>query len=134
MRLRALGEGPKDAVTSTAAKAAAATRAGAVLHVCHKLLGAVGAYTVKKLLKNPRSNVRHYTWCTLNEAERAERRYRTLEPENRLVARGSETEWENRLRDLAAAETELRRREQQRPSSMSPEQLQDIKKFRLLYS
>ena len=51
----------------------------------------------------------------------------TFEPENRLVARGLETEWENRLRDLAAAETELRRREQQRPSSMSPEQLQAIK-------
>ena len=27
------------------------------------------------------------------EAERAERRYRTVEPENRLVARGLETEW-----------------------------------------
>ena len=61
------------------------------------------------------------------EAERAERRYRTVEPENRLVARGLETEWENRLRDLAAAETELRRREQQRPSTISPEQL---KRFR----
>ncbi len=41
------------------------------------------------------------------EAERAERRYRAVEPENRLVARGLETEWENRLRDLAAAENEL---------------------------
>jgi hypothetical protein len=40
MRLRALGEGLKDAVTSTAAKAAAATRAGAL-----------GAYEVKKLLE-----------------------------------------------------------------------------------
>jgi DNA invertase Pin-like site-specific DNA recombinase/predicted DNA-binding transcriptional regulator AlpA len=57
------------------------------------------------------------------EAERAERRYRAVEPENRLVARGLETEWENRLRDLAAAETEFRRREQQRPSSLTPEQL-----------
>ena len=54
------------------------------------------------------------------EAERAERRYRTVEPENRLVARGLETEWENRLRDLAAAEMELRRREQQRPSTSAP--------------
>jgi DNA invertase Pin-like site-specific DNA recombinase/predicted DNA-binding transcriptional regulator AlpA len=60
------------------------------------------------------------------EAERAERRYRTVEPENRLVARGLETEWENRLRDLAKAEMELRRREQQRPSTISPEQLQRI--------
>jgi hypothetical protein len=40
---------------------------------------------------------------TRYEAERAERRYRAVEPENRLVARGLETEWENRLHDLAAA-------------------------------
>ena len=63
---------------------------------------------------------------TRYEAERAERRYRTVDPENRLVARGLETEWENRLRDLAAAEAELRRREQQRPSTLSPEQLPHI--------
>jgi DNA invertase Pin-like site-specific DNA recombinase/predicted DNA-binding transcriptional regulator AlpA len=60
------------------------------------------------------------------EAEKAERRYRIVEPENRLVARGLETEWNNRLRDLAAAETELRRREQQRPNTLSPEQLKRI--------
>jgi DNA invertase Pin-like site-specific DNA recombinase len=60
------------------------------------------------------------------EAERAERRYRNVEPENRLVARGLETEWEKRLRDLAAAETELRRREQQRPNPIGPEQLKRI--------
>ncbi len=60
------------------------------------------------------------------EAERAERRYRTVEPENRLVARGLETEWEKRLRDLAAAEMELRRREQQRPKTLDAEQLKHI--------
>jgi DNA invertase Pin-like site-specific DNA recombinase len=63
------------------------------------------------------------------EAERAERRYRMVEPENRLVARGLETEWENRLRDLAAAEMELRRREQQRPSSLVPEQFQAMQRL-----
>ena len=63
---------------------------------------------------------------TRYEAERAERRYRAVEPENRLVARGLESEWENRLRDLAAAEMELRRREQQQPRALSPEQLQRI--------
>ena len=63
---------------------------------------------------------------TRYEAERAERRYRTVDPENRLVARGLETEWENRLRDLAAAEAELRRREQQRPSKLDQEQLKRI--------
>ena len=66
---------------------------------------------------------------TRYEAERAERRYRTVEPENRLVARGLESEWENRLRDLAAAEMELRRREQQRPSTISPEQLKAIERL-----
>jgi DNA invertase Pin-like site-specific DNA recombinase len=63
------------------------------------------------------------------EAERAQRRYQTVEPENRLVARGLETEWENRLRDLATAEMELRRREQQRPSTISPEQLKAIEQL-----
>jgi DNA invertase Pin-like site-specific DNA recombinase len=63
---------------------------------------------------------------TRYEAERAERRYRSVEPENRLVARGLEAEWEKRLRDLAAAEMELRRREQQRPNSLGPEQLKRI--------
>jgi DNA invertase Pin-like site-specific DNA recombinase len=63
------------------------------------------------------------------EAERAERRYRTVEPENRLVARGLEAKWENRLRDLAGAEMELRRREQQRPSTISPEQLKMIQRL-----
>jgi DNA invertase Pin-like site-specific DNA recombinase/predicted DNA-binding transcriptional regulator AlpA len=66
---------------------------------------------------------------TRYEAERAERRYRTVEPENRLVARGLETEWESRLRDLAAAEMELRRREQQRPSTISSEQLKAIERL-----
>jgi recombinase-like zinc beta ribbon protein len=60
------------------------------------------------------------------EAARAERRYRNVEPENRLVARGLETDWESRLRDLAAAEAELRRREQQRPNPIGPEQLKRI--------
>ena len=56
------------------------------------------------------------------QAERAERQYRTVEPENRLVARGLETEWENRLRGLTAAEAELERRQQQRPRTLSAEE------------
>ena len=61
------------------------------------------------------------------EAERAERQYRAVEPENRLVARGLETEWEKRLRELALAETELKRREQQRPRTLSPEERKKIR-------
>jgi DNA invertase Pin-like site-specific DNA recombinase len=60
------------------------------------------------------------------EAERAERQYRAVEPENRLVARGLETEWEKRLRDLAAAEAELERREKQRPRTVSEEEKKKI--------
>jgi hypothetical protein len=63
---------------------------------------------------------------TRYEAERAERRYHSVEPENRLVARGLEAEWEKRLRELAAAEMELRRRERQRPNALGPEQLNRI--------
>jgi len=60
------------------------------------------------------------------EAEKAERRYRAVEPENRLVARGLEAEWESRLRDVANAEAELRRKEQQQPGTIGPDQLRRI--------
>src|SRR6267154_2109476 len=49
------------------------------------------------------------------EASRAERRYRAVDPDTRLVARGLEREWEESLSALEAAKTELARREQQRP-------------------
>ena len=52
------------------------------------------------------------------EVHRAERRYRAVDPENRLVARGLEAEWENSLRQLEAARAELTRREQQRPRAL----------------
>src|SRR5215218_4755084 len=66
---------------------------------------------------------------TRYEAERAERRYRSVEPENRLVARGLESEWEKRLRDLATAERELRQREQQRPAFLGPPQLEVLQRL-----
>ena len=53
------------------------------------------------------------------EAERAERRYRAVELENRLVARGLETEWEQRLQELDQAQAELTRRKQQCPTARS---------------
>jgi DNA invertase Pin-like site-specific DNA recombinase len=60
------------------------------------------------------------------EAARAERRYRAVEPENRLVARGLEREWEQRLGELARAEAELASREQRRPRSLSPEEREAV--------
>src|ERR1700730_1720375 len=60
------------------------------------------------------------------EAERAERQYKAVEPENRLVARGLEKEWETRLQKLAVAEAELHRREQQRPRTLTEEERRKI--------
>jgi DNA invertase Pin-like site-specific DNA recombinase len=60
------------------------------------------------------------------EAEKAERRYRAVDPDNRLVARGLETEWENRLHDVADAEAELRRKELLRPDPLGPDQLKRL--------
>jgi uncharacterized protein YndB with AHSA1/START domain len=53
------------------------------------------------------------------EAQRAERRYRAVEPEHRLVARGLEREWEQALTSLQAAEAELAMRERQRPRTLT---------------
>ena len=60
------------------------------------------------------------------EAERAERRYRAVEPENRLVARGLENEWETCLRELSNAEAELARRQQQRPRTLTPQEREHL--------
>ena len=54
------------------------------------------------------------------QAGRAERRYRVVDPDNRLVARGLETGWEHALQQLAAAEAELARRETARPKPSPP--------------
>src|SRR5207237_2056164 len=40
------------------------------------------------------------------EAKRAERQYQTVEPENRLVARSLERQWEDKLRAVEAIEKE----------------------------
>jgi DNA invertase Pin-like site-specific DNA recombinase len=61
------------------------------------------------------------------QAERAERRYRAVEPENRLVARGLETEWEKRLREVATAETELASRQKERPQKITPQEREAIR-------
>jgi len=56
------------------------------------------------------------------EASRAERRYRAVDPDNRLVARGLERDWEESLSALEAAKAELARRERERPRLLSPEE------------
>src|SRR5271166_1064254 len=56
------------------------------------------------------------------EASRAERRYRAVDPDNRLVARGLEREWEQQLSALEAAKVELSRREEARPRLLSQDE------------
>lgn len=60
------------------------------------------------------------------EAQRAERRFSAVDPENRLVARGLEAEWEKSLRALETAQAELASREQQLPRTLTPEQRESI--------
>ncbi len=59
-------------------------------------------------------------------AQCAERRYRAVDPENRLVARGLEAEWEHCLGTLATAEAELERRTAQQPRTLSPQERQHL--------
>ena len=59
-------------------------------------------------------------------AQRAERRYRAVDPENRLVARGLEAEWEGALQELKTTEAELANRESARPRPLTREERESI--------
>ena len=56
------------------------------------------------------------------EANKAERRYLAVDPDNRLVARGLETDWETKLAALGDAEAELARRQTARPRTLNPDE------------
>ena len=56
------------------------------------------------------------------QAAKAQRRYLAVDPDNRLVARGLEADWEQALRTLADAEAELGRREALRPKTLTPQE------------
>jgi DNA invertase Pin-like site-specific DNA recombinase len=60
------------------------------------------------------------------ESQRAERRYRQVEPEHRLVARGLERDWEQTLTALHTAEAELQLREHQRPRTLTPTERKEL--------
>jgi DNA invertase Pin-like site-specific DNA recombinase len=60
------------------------------------------------------------------QASRAERRYRAVDPDNRLVARGLEAEWNTALQQVADAEKELARRACARPKTLTPQERQAI--------
>ena len=60
------------------------------------------------------------------QADRAERRYRQVEPEHRLVARGLERDWEKALAALAETEADLTLREQQRPKTLTEQEREQL--------
>ena len=61
------------------------------------------------------------------ETDKAERRFQAVEPENRLVARTLENQWEICLNKLRVAENELEQHQRQRPEPLTPEQRAHIR-------
>lgn len=59
-------------------------------------------------------------------ARLAQRRYEQVDPENRLVARHLEREWEARLREIAQLEADFARQQNQSPLRLSPAQRQQL--------
>ncbi len=62
------------------------------------------------------------------EAERARRQFDAVEPENRLVARGLEAEWEARLGEVARAEAALADKVAHRPVLLSDDEVSWLKR------
>jgi DNA invertase Pin-like site-specific DNA recombinase len=60
------------------------------------------------------------------EAERARRQFDACEPENRLVARTLEANWERALREVERAETDLAAQRARRTSPLSAEELRRL--------
>lgn len=63
------------------------------------------------------------------EAERTARQYRLVDPENRLVARQIEREWEEKLAQQKKLEEEQRRFEASRPRVLSEEEREAIRRL-----
>ena len=60
------------------------------------------------------------------EADKAERRFQAVDPENRLVARTLEKQWETCLHQLQTAKNEFEQSQKQRPEALTPEQRDHI--------
>jgi DNA invertase Pin-like site-specific DNA recombinase len=63
------------------------------------------------------------------EAERAERQYQAVEPENRLVARTLERAWEEKLQAVRALEEEYDRQRAQQPRHLTGEERETIRRL-----
>lgn len=60
------------------------------------------------------------------EADRARRQYEVVEPENRLVARTLENEWNKRLSELAEIERQIAEHHNQQIPSLTPEERERV--------
>jgi DNA invertase Pin-like site-specific DNA recombinase len=93
--------------------------------------GVEAAFNVEQELEADRDAATAQLWLQVEhaqyEAEKAERRYRTVEPENRLVARNLETEWEKRLDELDLAKRELENHQRLRPCQLSEMQRNQLR-------
>lgn len=63
------------------------------------------------------------------QASLAERRYLAVDPDNRLVARGLEADWEAKLAALSAAEAELARKQAARPAELGPKEREALREL-----
>lgn len=63
------------------------------------------------------------------ESERAQRQYQLVEPENRLVARQLEGEWEEKLNEQRKLESEYERFQSQRPRILTAEERDAIRQL-----
>jgi hypothetical protein len=61
------------------------------------------------------------------QAERVERQYQAVEPENRLVARNLEQRWEAALKDVRTLEEEYARFRQQQPATLNEHELAQVR-------
>lgn len=66
---------------------------------------------------------------TRYEARRAERRYKAVDPDNRVVARTLEREWEQRLRDIEIVEQQYAEARRERRVELSPLDRQQIRQL-----
>jgi hypothetical protein len=63
------------------------------------------------------------------ECEKAERQYRSVEPENRLVARTLEAAWETTLTEIQRVQEDFRRFEQTTPKRLNEEEIAAIREL-----
>jgi len=90
----------------------------------------VSIEALQRLEENTRAAERHWVLKLERakyEVERARRQYDQVEPENRLVARDLERQWEERLRDLKRLEDEHARWKQGKAAAWSAERLDELR-------